>query len=518
MLDELRLIEAADDIETRPADLTEALAALRGWMSGLEAAMTELRLELPRGLCNTHPIASAVRRVNELLEASAETWASRWRALQPAHAVAASFDDRVMLLVFGKFNAGKSSLCNALADRFVANGRAVQFFHVEDGRVAPTTSALREGATETTSTLQGICLGDGLVLLDTPGLHSMTLENAALTRCFTDSADALLWLTASTSPGQVQELDELARELHRDKPLLPVITRSDVVEEDEVDGELVHRLRNKSPDNRASQEGDVRERALGKLVRMGVPTSLLRPPISLSARMAREQEYTPAALLESGLDRLCAALLSLIEPALAYKRRKPVEVLLHHLEEAVAGAIAAKIQPALGLLVEDLTRERDRLLTLQARLGTVIWRQVASEVSTILESQGDRRNIPEACRRLAGLLTETVAREMASRLGEWDVSPSAGDEGSIVELDAQEMRDVAAASATASGTVDEAPLHEALQRAVRRALAGKLDAVFVPPVRVLDEIQSSNRVLQEALTSQVGSLQALKCRWRAELR
>ncbi|MFX6899715.1 hypothetical protein ABTH92_21315, partial [Acinetobacter baumannii] len=79
-----------------------------------------------------------------------------------------------------------------------------------------------------------------------PGLHSATGENAALTQRFLDSADAVLWLTSSTSPGQVQELDELARELRRGKPLLPVLTRSDVIDEDEVDGRIVKCLRNKS--------------------------------------------------------------------------------------------------------------------------------------------------------------------------------------------------------------------------------------------------------------------------------
>lgn len=61
---------------------------------------------------------------------------------------------------------------------------------------------LREGATETTARLQGLCLGTGLVLLDTPGLHSVTPENAALTQRFTESADGLLWLSSSTSPAR----------------------------------------------------------------------------------------------------------------------------------------------------------------------------------------------------------------------------------------------------------------------------------------------------------------------------
>ena len=98
--------------------------------------------------------------------------------------------------------------------------------------IVETAAPLQEGAVETTARLQGVCLGANLVLLDTPGLHSVTPENAALTQRFTDSADAVLWLTNSTSPGQVQELDELVRELRRlpamtGVPIILVTTESD---------------------------------------------------------------------------------------------------------------------------------------------------------------------------------------------------------------------------------------------------------------------------------------------------
>ncbi|MFX9038805.1 hypothetical protein ABTN43_19465, partial [Acinetobacter baumannii] len=86
-------------------------------------------------------------------------------------------------------------------------------------------------------------------------------ENAALTQKFIDSADGVLWLSSATSPGQVQELDALGRELKRHKPLFPVITRSDFVEEDEIDGELCAVLCNKNSEQRALQESDVLMRA-----------------------------------------------------------------------------------------------------------------------------------------------------------------------------------------------------------------------------------------------------------------
>lgn len=40
-----------------------------------------------------------------------------------------------MILVFGKVNAGKSSFCNFVAERFAANGEAVQYFHLADNAI-----------------------------------------------------------------------------------------------------------------------------------------------------------------------------------------------------------------------------------------------------------------------------------------------------------------------------------------------------------------------------------------------
>ncbi|WP_369798786.1 dynamin family protein [Achromobacter sp. DMS1] len=191
-------------------------------------------------------------------------------------------------------------------------------------------------------------LGDRLVLLDTPGLHSGEQANAALTRRYLDSADGVLWLTGSSSPGQVRELDDLGRELLRRKPLLPIITRSDCYDEDEVDGEIRKTLCNKSAADRDLQQADVESRARGKLAELGADPGLLKTPVSISVRMASAQ--TPAAMAEAGFDALYAALRALIQPMLAYRQRKPAEMLLHYLQENVAGPIARDIRPGLDAL------------------------------------------------------------------------------------------------------------------------------------------------------------------------
>ena len=57
-----------------------------------------------------------------------------------------------------------------------------------------TNEAFVEGVTETTARIQVWSWGR-CVLLDSPGLHSVTDANEAVTRSYTDSADAVLWLT-----------------------------------------------------------------------------------------------------------------------------------------------------------------------------------------------------------------------------------------------------------------------------------------------------------------------------------
>lgn len=523
--DEIRLIEMADSLDARSADLGQAMRQFEGWMSELLRTLVARRLPRPPCLDETHALTREVDAVNALVSASVATWEQQWCLLRPAHALAEVFEDKVMLLVFGKFNAGKSSLCNALADRFAAHGREVHCFRLEHGRVVETPGPLREGATETTSALQGVCLGKGLVLVDTPGLHSATFEHAALTRRFTDSADGMLWLSSSTSPGQVQELEELARELNRNKPLLPVITRSDFFEEDEVDGEIVKRLRNKTPANRLLQEADVQARACGKLAQIGVSAGLLKQPVSISAHTMRAHDQTDDALRESGFARLYAAILDLIEPALAYKRRKPVEVVLHHLEETVAGSIESVLRPALSTQRLHLTHERDRLRLLQPRIASVVWRDVASEIPVLLELHDGAGDVVATCHQLASLVRERLDRELQVQLIGHERDGHGDEEQPPLEL----MRHVgleveppgeawmspaAGAPRLMRQAANFQQLHDGLQKFVHMQIVHRMDVVFKQVFEALDELVACNSEFERMLNLQVESLLALKRRWR----
>ena len=272
-----------------------------------------------------------------------------------------------------------------MAQRFSSYGEPVQHFYLDGGKIIETDHTFAEGETETTARLQGVFLGQQLVILDTPGLHSVTAQNAELTKRFIESADGLLWLSSSASPGQIKELDELATELRRGKPLLPILTRSDVFEEDEVDGEIRKLLRNKAPDNRTLQENDVYNRARLKLEAMGLDATMLVPPVSVSTYMAREEGLTPAALATAGFENLYAALLEVIQPALAYKQRKPAEVLLHHHEESVLGALHEIVSPQLSQLHASLAAARDVLAHVPSQLLKAMWRKIAPTLPALME-------------------------------------------------------------------------------------------------------------------------------------
>ncbi len=412
---EQHFITEVDEFEFIASDVKMILHGLEDWLARLKSDLESNRLTCS-GLSKRNTLAHEVSSIDAILTESAQKWAQQWSHLEPAQAFADSFDDKVLLLIFGKFNAGKSSLCNFLADRFAAHGKTVEYFYLEAGRIVETREPFKEGVTETTARLQGVRLSGRLVLLDTPGLHSVTPENAALTQRFTDSADGVLWLTSSTAPGQVQGLDELGRELHRNKPLLPVVTRSDVFEEDEVDGEICKLLRNKTAENRQEQEADIQARAEKKLIAMGVAEALLKSPVSLSVYMAREHKQTPSALEEAGFETFYGALLGIVDPTLAYKRRKAAETFLHHLEENVLDTLCCEVLPSLSELHAS---SKSSLAMLEERLDHVnnaVWRTVLPTLPGLLEKYAPTRDVAALCNSLSELMFAAFSFETGKQL------------------------------------------------------------------------------------------------------
>lgn len=364
-------------------DLSAEQQQLESWQTELEAFLQTHKFST-EGLTKKHPLTQVINQFSAQKEQYLPAWAQSKKDLTPALDLAKAFSDKLMFLVFGKFNAGKSSFCNLIADRFAFHKKQVQPFILENGQIHYHDQAFQEGSTETTAHIQGIILDDRLVLIDTPGLHSITSENAALTQQFLESADGILWLSSSTSPGQVQELQELAQELRRRKPLLPVITRSDFLDEVFIDNDIKKMLCNKCPENRALQEKDVLQRAQDKLKTLGMDANLVQQPISISVYYARQHGLTDDALSDGGLYNVYQALLSLAEPVIAYKERKPLEVFMHYLEEVVLRDIDSLVEEINKLkalhqaVTEQLTKSVETL-------KTTVWQNSLAQLPVLMD-------------------------------------------------------------------------------------------------------------------------------------
>ena len=114
--------------------------------------------------------------------------------------LARSLDELFLLVVAGEFNAGKSTLVNALFGRRV----------MEEGPV-PTTdkiTVLRHGDADQTHRRSEFVtertvpapLLESLAIVDTPGTNSIVLEHQALTEDFIPRADLVLFVTSYDRP------------------------------------------------------------------------------------------------------------------------------------------------------------------------------------------------------------------------------------------------------------------------------------------------------------------------------
>ncbi|MDW1821577.1 GTPase [Vibrio sp. Vb1018] len=374
------LFVALDRFESDYSDISDKEDLLIQYKSELQKNLSKVLNAKYKNINNKSLLYRLAEDLKNSVESSIRSWDIKLEESLPMKALSDEYTDRIILLVYGKVNAGKSSFCNFLAKQF--SNDQIKYFVFKNGSVNYFEGEFSEGVTETTAQIQGVELGNNLVLLDSPGLHSVVDENGDLTRRFTDSADAVLWLSPSSSPGQVQELEELRVELEKLKPLQPVLTRSDEIEEDyceEID-DIIGILKNKSKSRRKAQENDVFQRVNDLNLKVEVSQ-----PISISVHAYEKYRDIDNAMKESGLEKLLVRLVEIVEEAKDYKVNKANKQVVNFLEHSVLGPLNENVVPIIDDLIQQTNKAISSLKSKQESMTATIVSNVICEVPLIVE-------------------------------------------------------------------------------------------------------------------------------------
>ena len=206
-----------------------------------------------------------VKKISSLIE----TWVEDAENYDKRTKFRSRFGDSLLIFVFGKVKAGKSSLGNFFAyghsnpsQDIIEEASPKPSFFWETGNnstEAMSSDDMQEkrcfgvGTLETTSSVQGFTL-PGITWVDSPGVHSREKRNEELTKKYAEAADVIVFLSNSESPGRRSDIAEIRALLGQDKPLLVIITASDSLAEDiGEDGNIVKYLCMKSAEDRQGQ-------------------------------------------------------------------------------------------------------------------------------------------------------------------------------------------------------------------------------------------------------------------------
>lgn len=200
---------------------------------------------LNSGLPKDHPLRKMTEDSLSIVKSQINEWDKSIRKYECNIQFREKFGDSLLVFVYGKVKAGKSSLGNYIAygtskptSEIIdsATPKPKFFFEKSTGKnEAMTEERMSEvqsfgvGSTETTSSIQGFTLS-GLTWIDSPGIHSMNEINGELAKDYANSADIIVFLSTSSSPARQSELKEIIELLNQKNPLIILITFSDSYE------------------------------------------------------------------------------------------------------------------------------------------------------------------------------------------------------------------------------------------------------------------------------------------------
>lgn len=370
-------------------------------------------------------------QINQVLSA----WEKRVKNYEAGLSFREKFGDSLLVFVYGKVKAGKSSLGN-----YIATGRREpdaawikeletrlhkpQFFMEEANEdfneKIDFEQGFQVGADETTSCIQGFRV-PGLTWVDSPGLHSITDANGDLAARYVESADLVIYPMNSAQPARASDLLELNDLLRAGKRILVLITRSDAkdVDVDEETGEVINTLVMKSDKNRQDQE-DYVQQELQKLCKELGLSNTDTSALSISVGYAEAHANSDEAIQASGLSALFEKLAETLQSeGVELKKQVPQRNLQAFYAELLSPKSALSITgltlPLKGALASvDSLKAQLPIITDRAR--AIIASEYVNQVDSLVEEAAASRNMHAVQKQLDTFLQAALQKHYQQEL------------------------------------------------------------------------------------------------------
>ncbi|WP_313697386.1 dynamin family protein [Achromobacter sp.] len=397
-------------------------------------------------LDDDHPLRQhlhgAVDRIKDVFVA----WDETIDKLETHATFKKQIEDSLLVFVYGKVKAGKSSLGNYIARGctkpvpMAAGEAGAPVFFVQEGRELTEkvsaesirrAGAFKVGEGETTSAIQGFQL-PGLTWVDSPGLHSKHAENGELAQKYVDAADLILYLTNSMAPCKRSDLEELKTLGSKEHNLAVLITGSDQwIEDEDENGDPLKELAMKTQtvreqqihyvrDSLRKQHCDVQSKSTGVMDK-----TLQRAKVHSVSVVYAEEHPDSVGMQSSGMGAMLYDVAMLAQSAgVRDKLVRPLKNLRHFLN-VMRTAHLPKIQSALNGLTASIATTKSKAETDARQRIQGIALRIAPAIDALIEQHASAKDsrafktaLAQAYSRWLGEARDSIADAYANSLGE----------------------------------------------------------------------------------------------------
>ncbi len=341
------------------------------------------------------------------------------------------FEKHFTVAVFGKVKAGKSYIGNFVMGNAVKKTGVETAYdklppitvHVYDrGNLSSQTNLSEQpeddfatGMKETTSTIQWFDLG-GLSWFDTPGIGSVTWENEMLAKEYVKNADLVIFACNSDAAGTRQEFAEMHQLYDMEKPILLLLTQSDMYDMDiDDDGEEISILVPKPEKDR----NDTEQYMIQTLQEQGMEDLLKYDILTVSAKLAlealknRDEEMFEQSHMGEFLDKLVAITKN---DAAEIKKATPRKRLYEMIDGVIGNfnRMADEIQEACAS-IEESQRELENkgsymVEEIKTRVYTEMQRIIQENKSKVEKNSGTVIRGEEISRQMNEAVTKCIQK------------------------------------------------------------------------------------------------------------